>query len=193
MKWLIASPGAYVLLCWSSTGSLSADLSGVWKINTQGGPISVCTLVQTGRNLIGSCVGPQAKGHVIGTVAGAAAKWRWEWVTQAGIPGSFTFTGAVQSDNSISGVMERGTFTATRQQSEIASASIGGPAAAAFQRLRQPEKSAIELDYEEISRIAYRMYPWASQDVQRNKFITEEMRAAADRRQGHSYSIRVAH
>jgi hypothetical protein len=45
----------------------------------------------------------------------------------------------------------------------------------------------------EIVARAGKLFPWASQGRERTKYITDEMRAAADRQQAHSYSIHVDH
>ena len=111
-----------VILCWISTPSQSAEISGAWKIETQGGPTPLCSLVQVGNNLNGSCVGPQATGTVTGTVVGPTVQWRWQWVTYAGnAAAAFDFVGTLESDNTITGRVERRetgmslTFTAKRQ------------------------------------------------------------------------------
>jgi hypothetical protein len=133
---------AYLFLYGFGAPSHAAEISGAWKIDTQGGPTPLCSLVQVGSNLNGSCVGPQAKGTITGTLAGPTVQWRWQWITYAGNgAGAFDFVGVLRADNSISGTIERKetgfllNFTAKRQ---IATA---GPSGAAVQA---PPESAVQ-------------------------------------------------
>ena len=99
---------AFLALCCASTSSYSAEISGTWKIDTHGGPAPLCKLVQTGNNLSGSCVGPQATGAVTGTVVGSTVRWRWQWVTHAGDKlGAFDFEGNLSAETTITGRLER--------------------------------------------------------------------------------------
>ena len=113
---------AIIAACWISTPSQSAEISGAWKIDTRGGPVPLCSLVQVGNNLNGSCVGPKATGTVRGTVVGQTVRWRWQWVTYAGnSAAAFDFIGTLGLDNTITGMVERRetglslSFTAKRQ------------------------------------------------------------------------------
>lgn len=90
-----------------AAASQPAEISGAWKIDTHGGPTPLCSLVQVGSNLNGSCVGPQATGKVVGTVVGQSVHWRWQWVSYAGNSGAFEFKGIVRPDNTIAGMLER--------------------------------------------------------------------------------------
>ena len=100
---------ACVALCWiCSTPSQSAEISGAWTIETQNGPVPVCGFRQAGNNLTGSCAGPIAEGTIIGTIIGRQVRWRWQWVTYAGEnAAAFDFEGILQSDNTITGMVER--------------------------------------------------------------------------------------
>jgi len=98
-----------------------ANISGAWTINTQNGPVPVCGFRQAGNNLTGSCAGPIAEGTIVGTIIGRQVRWRWQWVTYAGEnAAAFEFEGILQSDNTITGTVERreigfsGNFTAKR-------------------------------------------------------------------------------
>lgn len=109
-------------LCWISTPSLSADISGAWKVETRGGPVPLCNLVQEDNDLYGWCVGPVATGTVIGTVVGPTVRWHWQWVTYSGsAAAAFDFSGTLGADNTITGMVERReigmllNFTAKRQ------------------------------------------------------------------------------
>jgi hypothetical protein len=95
-------------LCWITTPSQSAELSGAWKVATRGGPTPICSFIQAGSNLNGSCIGPQATGTVAGTVFGSRVQWRWQWLNYGGnTAAAFDFTGTLQPDNSIAGMIER--------------------------------------------------------------------------------------
>jgi hypothetical protein len=114
---------ACMILCWTSTRSQSADVSGAWKIDTQGGPAPLCNLVQVDNALGGTCVGPQASGTVTGTVAGSTVRWRWQWAAYAGSAASaFDFAATLQPDSLLKGLLERRetglslNFTAKKQQ-----------------------------------------------------------------------------
>lgn len=113
---------ASIILCGIGVPSHAAEMSGAWKIDTRGGPVPVCKFVQVNNDLSGSCVGPQATGTVTGTVVGPTVRWHWQWTTYVGnTTGSFDFVGNVQTDNTITGTVERRElglsfdFTATRQ------------------------------------------------------------------------------
>ena len=95
-------------ICCSTTASQSVEISGAWKIATQGGPTPTCSFVQVENNLSGSCVGPQATGTVSGEVNGPTVRWRWRWVTYAHrAAGAFDFLGTLSPDNTITGKVER--------------------------------------------------------------------------------------
>jgi predicted aspartyl protease len=89
--------------CWSHTAL------GMWKIFTTGGPVPLCILTQKmGNNLNGSCVGPQAAGTINGTVVGSVVQWQWQWTSCVGNgAGALEFLGTLQSDDTISGKVER--------------------------------------------------------------------------------------
>jgi hypothetical protein len=136
---------ACLTLCGISVPSHAAEISGAWKIDTQGGPTPLCSLVQVDNNLNGSCVGPQAKGTVTGTLAGSIVQWRWQWVTYTGnATGAFNFVGVLGADNAISGTVERKetgfalNFTAKRQ------IVTSDPAGTAVQTPAQVPESAIQ-------------------------------------------------
>jgi hypothetical protein len=68
------------------------------------------------------------------------------------------------------------------------------PAPQAQMPPQKPQKSARDQDEELMDRFeaqANRLFPMVSQGDQRTKFIVDQMNAAADRKQGNSYSIRV--
>jgi hypothetical protein len=99
---------AFIALCSISSPSQSGELSGAWKIDTRGGPTPLCSLVQSGNNLNGSCVGPQASGTVTGTEFAGLVRWRWHWIAYgSNAAADFDFTGTLQPDNSITGMIER--------------------------------------------------------------------------------------
>lgn len=123
-----------MILCGIGVPSHAAEISGAWKIETHGGPVPLCSLVQTGNDLSGSCVGPQAAGTISGTVAGPTVRWRWQWVTNSGDKaGAFDFLGTLGADNTITGTVERReiglslNFTATRQSSAAGAMRSGAP------------------------------------------------------------------
>jgi invasion protein IalB len=124
---------ACTALCWISTPSWSAELSGAWQVASRDGPTPICSFVQVGGNLNGSCVGPQATGTATGTVVGQTARWHWQWVTRNGSSsGAFDFIGTLRSDDTITGVVERGeagsslNFTAKRQEPQVAPPTAQG-------------------------------------------------------------------
>jgi hypothetical protein len=49
------------------------NISGSWKIESQNGPTPICAFEQVGDNLTGSCIGPNAKGSITGTIIGLQA------------------------------------------------------------------------------------------------------------------------
>lgn len=125
---------ASIILCGIGVPSHAAEMSGAWKIDTRGGPVPVCKFVQVNNDLSGSCVGPQATGTVTGTVVGPTVRWHWQWTTYVGnATGSFDFVGNVQTDNTITGTVERRElglsfdFTATRQSIAGVTAHDGTP------------------------------------------------------------------
>jgi hypothetical protein len=85
----------------------STNVAGEWKIESQG-PVPVCTFTQSGSDLAGQCVGPQAKGQIAGTVIGKEVRWRWQWVTYvSNKSGVFDFVGTVGISNTIVGTVQR--------------------------------------------------------------------------------------
>jgi len=98
----------------------SANLSGSWKIDTRGGPVPVCTFIQAGSELKGSCVGPQAKGDLAGALAGQTVRWQWVAMANANNRSvAWNFSGTLAADNTITGFAEQNgrslPFTATKQ------------------------------------------------------------------------------
>jgi len=98
------------------------NISGPWIIDGQNGPSPVCGFEQAGNNLTGSCIGPNAKGTITGTIIGEQVRWHWQWVTYAGnVAAAFDFIGTLRPDNTIKGMIERRdiglsvNFTAKRQ------------------------------------------------------------------------------
>jgi hypothetical protein len=115
------------MLCGFAPSLQAAEISGAWQIGTRGGPVPLCKLTQVGNNLSGSCVGPQAAGTATGTIVGPLVRFHWQWTTYVGnAAGAFDFAGTLQSDNSITGTVERPgiglslNFTATRQSTTVA-------------------------------------------------------------------------
>lgn len=107
MRWTIALL-ACIAVCWISTPSQSAEISGAWRIATQGGPTPICSFIQVGNNLSGACIGPQATGTITGTVFGSAVRWRWQWVTYGGnSAAAFDFLGTLTPGNTMTGMLER--------------------------------------------------------------------------------------
>jgi hypothetical protein len=113
------------------------SISGSWQIVSQNnGPSPDCTFEQAGNDLTGSCIGPNAKGAITGTITGDQPRWHWQWVTYAGnSSGSFDFLGTLKPDNTITGViLRRGTglslnFTAKRQSVAATAAPVSAPEA----------------------------------------------------------------
>jgi hypothetical protein len=111
-----------LVLCLISTPSRSTEITGAWKIGTQGGPVPLCNMVQSGDSLSGWCVGPFATGTLTGTLVGQTARWRWQWVRRDGqAAAAFDFMGILRPDDTITGTVERReigmslNFTAKRQ------------------------------------------------------------------------------
>ena len=120
--------GAAFGLSLSVLAETPANISGSWKIDSQNGPTPICAFEQVGDNLTGSCIGPNAKGTITGTIIGTQVRWRWQWVTYAGnSSGAFDFTGTLRPDNTVTGLLSRQTglslnFTARRQSTAPATA-----------------------------------------------------------------------
>jgi S1-C subfamily serine protease len=115
---------ACMILCGISVLSHAAEISGAWKIDTRDWFRPLCNLVQVGNKLNGSCVVFRAAGVVTGTVVGPDVRWRWHLGAYAfNAAAVLDFTGTLQPDNSITGVIEQRAFgvslnrnfTATRQ------------------------------------------------------------------------------
>ena len=99
---------ACMILWGISVPSHAAEISGAWKIATRGGPTPICSFVQVGNNLNGSCIGLQATGTVTGTVVGPTVRWRWRWATYGkNTAAAFDFIGSLQANNTITGTVER--------------------------------------------------------------------------------------
>jgi len=176
--------------CSISNPARSTEMVGRWKIDSKNGPSPTCELEQVGTHLVGWCMGPNARGRIIGTIGGRDVRLRWEWVTYVGnSSGGFEFIGTVQPDDAIRGSVHRtGTtfaldFVASRQETSRGAAPFANPNGPAT----DPDQQLMDV----IERRAARLFPWASQGDQRTQYIIDEMNAAADRRHGNSYSIRV--
>jgi hypothetical protein len=276
-----------LVFCLISTPSQSTEISGAWKIGTQGGPVPLCNMVQAGDKLSGWCVGPFATGTLTGAVVGQTVRWRWQWVRRDGkTAAAFDFMGTLRPDDTITGIVERPeikmslNFTAKRQfgnsgRSEAATPNAApqpssspahsqmkqylndtfedaeryyarGPSPEVLAAWRQnnptnlpnlsdeqiksrliPADSRVAMQAGEwldaptrivipgpprsrslreqwdtiepgeadtgidpqIEARALKLFPWASQQNERTRYIIDEMNAAADRRWGNSYSI----
>jgi hypothetical protein len=236
MRRVIILALACLSLCCTSTLLQSAEISGAWKVETQGGPTPVCSLVQKGTQLSGACVGPQATGMLTGTIVGPAVHWRWQYVTYAGDgAAAFDFTGTLLPDNSIAGLIERNEtgfsskFTAKKQviarqpataptapndlqgkhleilHTRPVAAGANGPNSGAVGVGRRDngynyaagdrptgyglpqEEPAIPPDIQRAAEALFPIHDGGQFDAQRRQFIIDQMNAAADRRQGHSY------
>src|ERR1035441_4414683 len=100
--------GTGVFLSSASAEVAPVNISGPWKIDSQNGPSPICGIEQTGNNLTGSCIGPNAKGTITGKIIGEQVRWRWQWVTYTGnSAAAFDFIGTLRPDNTISGIIER--------------------------------------------------------------------------------------
>ncbi len=103
----------------SAPAAPALQISGSWNIQSQ--PVRpVCAIVQNGGDLTGSCIGPQAKGELTGTVAGQAIRFQWKRTANAnGNVSLWNFSGTLSADNSITGFVElngrAAPFTATKQ------------------------------------------------------------------------------
>ena len=92
----------------SALAEAQVNISGTWKIDTHNGPIPLCEFIQAGNTLTGSCIGPQAKGMITGTIVGKRVDWHWEAVTYVGDkPVPWDFMGIFNPDNKIMGMTQR--------------------------------------------------------------------------------------
>lgn len=97
----------------------SLRIAGSWNIQSQ--PVRpICEIDQNGGDLTGTCIGPQAKGELSGTVAGQAIRFQWKRVANAnGNVSLWNFSGTMSADNTITGFVElnghTAPFTATKQ------------------------------------------------------------------------------
>jgi hypothetical protein len=181
---------ACTALCSISAPSQAVEISGPWKIDSQNGPSPICGFEQAGNNLTGSCIGPNAKGTITGTIVGDQVRWRWQWVAYtANSSAAFDFIGTLTPNNTITGwVFRRGTnlslnFTAKRHQPSQPAADLAKPTGPPV----DPDQQLMDT----VERRANKLFPWAGQEDERRKYIIDEMNAAANRRQGNSYSIHV--
>jgi hypothetical protein len=108
--------------------SETAQISGAWKIDSGNDrPSPTCGFQQAGNDLTGSCIGPNAKGTITGTVVGTQVRWRWQYTINSSA--AFDFIGTLTPDNTITGVLERREtglslkFTAKRLSPDVATAT----------------------------------------------------------------------
>jgi hypothetical protein len=100
--------------------SFGADMSGTWTVASSLGSSPTCTFTQTENFISGPCKGANADGTAFGVVDGQSVRWAWQWVATAGHNlGAFDFSGDVDRDSNISGVImvgnQTGSFTAKKQ------------------------------------------------------------------------------
>jgi hypothetical protein len=120
---LLAIGGTRAVVPKAVAQTAPVSISGSWQIVSQNnGPSPVCVFEQAGNDFTGSCIGPNAKGAITGTITGDQPRWHWQWVAYGGhFSGSFDFMGTLKPNNTITGViLRRGTdlslnFTAERQ------------------------------------------------------------------------------
>lgn len=105
---------AIVPLLLAAAPALATDLSGTWKITGMVGP--VCTLVQKGDALSGSCRGNAGEGAITGTVSGESVQWRWTRVTPStGISTNLDFSAKLTSPGMTGNIImgpRKGVFSA---------------------------------------------------------------------------------
>jgi hypothetical protein len=189
MRWTAALL-IFLPLCWISTPSRSADISGAWKIDTRGGPVPLCSLVQVGNDLLsGTCVGPQAAGPVTGTVVGPTVRWRWQWAAYAGGAASaFDFTGTLQPDNSIIGTAQVAgrslDFKATKVEARADTIKQPG------RQTQQPTSCIAQLGGDEETALVQRLqaeareiYSGYKPGIYGNKWATSDSLADAQQKQ----------
>ena len=88
----------------------SANIAGQWKLTAQmtsnGGVFPICSFLQTGNNLAGSCSAPLRTGEITGTIRGTTINWYWHWSDyNDSNSGTANFAGTLGPRNAISGTM----------------------------------------------------------------------------------------
>jgi hypothetical protein len=197
----------WTALCCVSAPSQAAEIPGPWKIDTQNGPSPICGLEQVGNSLTGSCIGPRAKGPIVGTINGDKVGWRWEWMSYTGnSSGTFEFMGSLRPDNTITGMilqpidslgntLARG-FTAKRLppqrpispalQRQMATPTPLSPVEQqkAQEQARLPDMKDRDAKYQaqlkRVEQLAVQLFPWVGQADQRSAFIANAMQRYMD-------------
>jgi hypothetical protein len=102
----------------------------------------------------------------------------------------------VAGSRKISPALQRQMATPTplsqiEQQKAEEQARMARQATTPLAQLNTPYADPDQQLLESIERRAVGLFPWAGQEDQRRQYVIDEMRAAANRRQGNSYSIHV--
>jgi hypothetical protein len=87
----------------------AAGASGRWSLSGHGADGSsiapVCQIVQSGSRVSGTCIGPNGRGPMAGTISGAtiAFQWRTTATTRVGFTGVVTLRGVMERDGAVHG------------------------------------------------------------------------------------------
>lgn len=102
----------------------AAGASGRWSVTGHGADGSsvtpVCQVVQSGSRVSGTCVGPNGRGSIAGSISGATIAFQWRTVatTRVGFTGTVTFRGVMERDGAVHGTYSfargSGSFTMRR-------------------------------------------------------------------------------
>jgi len=106
--WLVAAFAFSSLM--PAVAQPSTNIAGQWKISARlsssGGLFPICSFLQTGDNLAGSCSAPLRTGEITGTIRGTAVNWYWHWSDyHDSNSGTANFAGSLGSGNTISGTL----------------------------------------------------------------------------------------
>jgi hypothetical protein len=84
------------------------DIAGQWKVTARvsdrGGFFPICSFLQNGDALSGSCSAPLRTGELTGAIQQGNVSWHWRWKDYHGAgSGMADFSGTLASPNSLSG------------------------------------------------------------------------------------------
>jgi hypothetical protein len=102
----------------------AAGASGRWSVTGHGPDGSsvtpVCQIVQSGSRVSGTCIGPNGRGPIAGTISGATISFQWRTTrtTAVGFTGVVALRGVMERDGAVHGTYSfargSGAFTMRR-------------------------------------------------------------------------------
>ena len=111
---IAAASAALIVFAGSAASAATPSIAGVWHVTGRidyGARFFVatptCTFRQAAGKLSGECVGPNARGPLMGIIAGDSVSWTWRHIgtTANGITGDTNFNGTRINNHLIEGRM----------------------------------------------------------------------------------------